>query len=76
LLLNSHLWLLGIFVFWAQTAAAPILHRIPAHAGSGYAAIVEEEEEYRRLAKHPDYQSLFKEVDLTTAAEAVHNGYF
>jgi type III restriction enzyme len=34
------------------------------------------EEEYRRLAKHPDYQSLFKEVDLTTAAEAVHNGYF
>src|SRR5680860_68710 len=34
------------------------------------------EEEYRRLAKHPDYQSLFKEVDLTTAAADVHNGYF
>jgi type III restriction enzyme len=34
------------------------------------------EEEYRRLAKHPDYQSLFKEVDLTTAPEEVHNGYF
>ena len=34
------------------------------------------EEEYRRLAKHPDYQSLFKEVDLATAAEDVHNGYF
>ncbi len=34
------------------------------------------EEEYRRLAKHPDYQSLFKEVDLTTAASDVHNGYF
>jgi len=34
------------------------------------------EEEYRRLARHPDYQSLFKEVDLTTAAEDVHNGYF
>jgi type III restriction enzyme len=34
------------------------------------------EEEYRRLATHPDYQSLFKEVDLTTATEAVHNGYF
>jgi type III restriction enzyme len=34
------------------------------------------EEEYRRLAKHPDYQSLFNEVDLTTAAEDVHNGYF
>lgn len=34
------------------------------------------EEEYRRLAKHPDYQSLFKEVDLKTAAEDVHDGYF
>ena len=34
------------------------------------------EEEYRRLAKHPDYQTLFKEVDLTAAAEDVHNGYF
>lgn len=34
------------------------------------------EEEYRRLAKHPDYQSLFIEVDLTKAAEEVHNGYF
>jgi type III restriction enzyme len=34
------------------------------------------EEEYRRLAKHPDFQSLFKEVDVTTAAQDVHNGYF
>lgn len=34
------------------------------------------EEEYQRLAKHPDYQSLFKEVDVTTAAQDVHNGYF
>ncbi len=34
------------------------------------------EEEYRRLARHPDYQSLFKEVDLTTAAEDAHDGYF
>ena len=34
------------------------------------------EEEYRRLAKHPDYLTLFKEVDLTTTAEDVHNGYF
>jgi type III restriction enzyme len=39
-----------------------------------YAAIFEDE--YRRLAKHPDYQSLFKEVDIETAAEAVHDGYF
>jgi type III restriction enzyme len=34
------------------------------------------EEEYRRLAKHPDYRSLFKEVDIPSAAEEVHNGYF
>ena len=34
------------------------------------------EEEYRRLAGHPDYLSLFKEVDLTAAAEQVHDGYF
>ena len=34
------------------------------------------EEEYRRLAKHPDYLTLFQEVDLATAAEEVHNGYF
>lgn len=39
-----------------------------------YATIFEEE--YRRLAKHPDYQTLFEEVDLATAAEDVHNGYF
>ncbi|MCY1168474.1 Type III restriction enzyme, res subunit [compost metagenome] len=34
------------------------------------------EEEYRRAAKLPANQSLFEEVDLTTAAEEVHNGYF
>jgi len=34
------------------------------------------EEEYRRAAKLPDYNTLFKEVDLTRAAEEVHNGYF
>ena len=34
------------------------------------------EKEYRRLANHPDYQTLFQEVDLTSAAEEVHNGYF
>ncbi len=34
------------------------------------------EEEYRRLAKHPDYETLFKEVDLSAAAEEVHGGYF
>jgi len=34
------------------------------------------EEEYRRLANHPDYQTLFQEVDLSTAAEEVHDGYF
>lgn len=34
------------------------------------------EEEYRRAAKLPAYQSLFGEIDLTSAAEEVHNGYF
>ena len=34
------------------------------------------EEEYRRLAGHPDYQSLFKEVDVQTDASLVHDGYF
>ena len=34
------------------------------------------EEEYRRLSDHPDYVSLFKEVDLATAAAEVHDGYF
>ena len=34
------------------------------------------EEEYRRAAKLPAFQSLFEEVDLASAAEEVHNGYF
>ena len=34
------------------------------------------EEEYRRLARHPDYQMLFEEVDMNAAAEEAHNGYF
>lgn len=34
------------------------------------------EEEYRRLANHPDYRTLFAEVDLSRAAEEVHDGYF
>lgn len=35
------------------------------------------EEEYRRLANHPDYKyPLVNEVDIHTAAEKVHNGYF
>ena len=34
------------------------------------------EEEYRRAAKLPTYQSLFAEIDLNSAAEEVHNGYF
>ena len=39
-----------------------------------YAAMFEEE--YRRVGNHPDYRTLFREVDLTAAAEEVHNGYF
>ena len=34
------------------------------------------EEEYRRLAKHPDFRTLFPEIDLDKAADEVHNGYF
>jgi type III restriction enzyme len=34
------------------------------------------EEEYRRAGNHPDYRSLFGEVDLTRVADEVHDGYF
>jgi len=34
------------------------------------------EEEYRRAANLPDYRTLFEEVDLSHAAQEVHNGYF
>lgn len=34
------------------------------------------EEEYKRAAKLPAYQCLFAEIDLETAAEQVHDGYF
>ena len=39
-----------------------------------YATIFEDE--YKRWARHPDYQSLFNEVDLSATANEVHNGYF
>ena len=39
-----------------------------------YATIFEEE--YLKLAKHSDYVTLFKEVDLTSDAKDVHEGYF
>lgn len=39
-----------------------------------YAVIFEEE--YRRAAKLPEFSSLFKEVDLTSEAGEVHEGYF
>lgn len=39
-----------------------------------YATIFEEE--YKRWAQHPDYRSLFNEIDLSAAAHEVHNGYF
>ena len=32
------------------------------------------EEEYARLARHPDYKTLFNEVDLSKQAAEVHNG--
>ncbi len=34
------------------------------------------EEEYHKQAKRPKFQSLFKEIDLTTYVGAIHNGYF
>jgi type III restriction enzyme len=34
------------------------------------------EEEYRRCARHPDYRTLFSEVDMTSEAREVHDGYF
>ena len=34
------------------------------------------EEEYTKLAKSSEYQSLFNEIDLETNASEVHNGYF
>jgi type III restriction enzyme len=34
------------------------------------------EQEFARLARHPDYQSLFNEIDLTVAPGEVHDGYF
>lgn len=34
------------------------------------------EEEYRRLAKSPDYQTLFQGADLSHAIDEVHDGYF
>ena len=34
------------------------------------------EREYGRLARHPDYVSLFEEVDRTADAAEIHDGYF
>ncbi len=39
-----------------------------------YATIFEDE--YRRAARRPEFASLFREVDLSTDAEDVHDGYF
>ena len=39
-----------------------------------YATIFEEE--YQRLAQHPDYSTLFQDVDLSSNAQDVHDGYF
>ena len=34
------------------------------------------EEEYHKLAKSPNYQQLFEQIDLDIEADEVHNGYF
>ncbi len=57
---------------WWRTTAATTPDGQPQKGK--YAIIFEEE--YRRLAKHPDYQTLFKEVDLESDASEVHDGYF
>ena len=45
------------------------------HAIKGiYARMLEEE--YIRLANHPNYCALFKKLDIATAVGEVHNGYF
>ena len=34
------------------------------------------EEEYRRLARNPDYATLFQDVDIDSAVKEIHGGYF
>ncbi|MCB0047383.1 MAG: DEAD/DEAH box helicase family protein [Caldilineaceae bacterium] len=34
------------------------------------------EEEYQRLARQPEYQTLFEKIDLSTDVAELHNGYF
>ena len=34
------------------------------------------EDEYAKLAKHPDYHTLFASIDLSQDIEQLHNGYF
>jgi type III restriction enzyme len=34
------------------------------------------EEEYKKIIKKPKYHTLFEDVDIDSAAELVHNGYF
>lgn len=34
------------------------------------------EEEYKKLIQKPKYQTLFKDIDIETDVEKVHNGYF
>ena len=34
------------------------------------------EDEYRKLAKQPEYQTLFEKIDLDIDSNVVHNGYF
>ena len=34
------------------------------------------EEEYRKIAKQPEYQTLFEKIDLDVDVSEIHNGYF
>jgi type III restriction enzyme len=62
-------------LFFIDSVARYRLYDKDGNPGKGdYARIFEEE--YRRAAKLPAFQSLFGEVDLAQEAAAVHDGYF
>lgn len=65
---------------FVEGRAVPIDRHYRSYDGNGYpvkgkyARIFEEE--YRRAGKLPEFASLFKEVDLISEPEEVHDGYF
>ncbi len=78
--LDKELWLnkLGIKVlslFFIDRVANYRYYNEDGNSQKGkYAEIFEEE--YRALIHRPKYNNLFKDIDIETAADGVHNGYF